>query len=107
MTQRALDDRSPSVPKTCTSSKGQPTLAEKCKDPKYICWVSHSPEQVYPQKWDIKEREGERQRERVNQDRLGVILGLGASFWLRSSLRLNNILGILGIGRFHNNNGKK
>ena len=54
-------------------------MAEKHSDPEHIGRVLHCLEQEYTQKWNINEREGDGQRERVDQERLGVVLWLTRS----------------------------
>lgn len=80
MIQHALDDRVPSVPKTQADSRDKLTLAEKRSDPENISRIPYSLEHENAQKRNIYEREDERQGERVDQERLGVILWLSGNW---------------------------
>jgi hypothetical protein len=55
-------------------------LTEKGGDPKHISRVLHGLEYEQTQERNINECEGERQREGVDQDRLGIILWLNGSW---------------------------
>ena len=51
-------------------------MAEERDDPEHVGRVPHSLEYEHEQKHHIKNRENERQRERLDQERLGVVLWL-------------------------------
>ena len=68
------------MPRTRTNSKDQPTLTEKGGDPKHISWVLDGLEHEQTQERNVNEREDERQREGVDQDRLCIVLWLNENW---------------------------
>ena len=81
-TQRALDNRIPSVPRTRIGSRGRQTLTEKRSNPKDIVRVLEGLEHEYTQERNVNEREDERQTKGVDQ---GIVLWLSNSLGIEGS----------------------